>query len=530
VTVYLVGAGPGDAGLITVRGAELLRRADAVVFDRLVHPSLLEMVPPGAELHDVGKRPGSRTSQEAINELLVELGRRHAVVVRLKGGDPFVFGRGGEETLALSSSDLPFEIVPGVSAVNGVPAYAGIPLTHRGLSTAFTVVTGHGADGTAAGGPVPVDWDALGKIGGTVVILMGVEHRAEISERLIAGGRKPSVPVAVIENGTLPTQRTTRTTLGALGDVEAGAPATIVVGAVAALDLAWYASRPLLGWRVAVTRTRQQASELSMALGSAGADAVEIPTIAIADPADGGAALRAAANRLGSYSWVVFTSTNAVARLFAELHDARALGGVKVAAIGDATARALRDRGIVADLVPGQFVSEALAEAFPLGNAGRGGDAVAGAEGAASSPAAAPAAAPDGDGGAGGHELAPERVLLPQAAAARDVLARVLSAKGYAVDVVEAYRTVRAEPAPVLLEAVRAAHAVTFTSSSTVTGWVELLGRSTVPPVVACIGPITAATAREAGIAVTVEATEHSIQGLVTALIEYAGGAGRPDR
>jgi uroporphyrinogen III methyltransferase / synthase len=500
VTVYLVGAGPGEAGLITVRGAELLGRADAVVFDRLVHPSLLELAPVGAELHDVGKRPGGRTSQELINDLLVELGRRHSVVVRLKGGDPFIFGRGGEEALALAACNLEFEVVPGVSAVNGVTAYAGIPLTHRGLSTAFTVVTGHGADGTAAGGPVPVDWDALAKIGGTIVILMGVEHRAEISERLVAGGRKPSVPVAVIEDGTLPTQRTIRTTLGALGDVAAGAPATIVVGDVASLDLAWYASRPLLGWRVVVTRTRQQASELSIALGNAGAAAIELPTIAVVDAADGGAQLRAAAGKLGSYSWVAFTSANAVDRLFAEVRDARAFGGVKVAAIGDATARALRGRGIVPDLVPGEFVSDALAEAFPL--------------------------APVGDSGAA--RPVAERVLLPQAALARDVLARVLRGKGFEVDVVEAYRTIRPEPAPELLAAVHEADAVTFTASSTVTGWVELLGRAALPPVVACIGPITAKTAREAGIEVTVEATEHSIHGLVAALSEYAAGAGRP--
>jgi uroporphyrinogen III methyltransferase/synthase len=501
MTVYLVGAGPGDPGLITVRGAELLGQADAVVFDRLVHPSLLELAPARAELHDVGKRPGGRASQDAINELLVGLGRQHSVVVRLKGGDPFIFGRGGEETLALSSANLAFEVVPGVSAVNGVPAYAGIPLTHRGLSTAFTVVTGHGADGTAAGGPVPVDWDALAKVGGTIVILMGVEHRAEISERLIAGGRKPSVPVAVIEDGTLPTQRTVRTTLGALGEVDAGAPATLVVGDVAALDLGWFASRPLLGWRVAVTRTRQQASELSVALGNAGAAAIEVATIAVVGPADGGAALRAAANRLGSYSWVVFTSTNAVARLFAELRDARAFAGAKVAAIGEATAGALAEKGIVADLVPGQFVSEALAEAFP-------------------------APLTDSSGGETGIER--ERVLLPQAAGARDVLVKVLREKGFETDVVEAYRTVRPELAPELLETVRETDAVTFTSSSTVTGWVELLGLSTVPPIVACIGPITARTARAAGITVTLEAEEHSIAGLVASLSAYAARAGRP--
>lgn len=510
MTVFLVGAGPGDAGLITVRGAELLGRAGAVVFDRLVHPRLLELVPEGCELHDVGKRPGGRTSQEAINELLVDLGRRHEVVVRLKGGDPFIFGRGGEETLFLGAAGIAFEVVPGVSAVNGVPAYAGIPLTHRGVSTAFTVVTGHGAYGTASGGPAPVDWDALAKLGGTIVILMGVEHRAEIGRRLIAGGRTPSEPVAVIENGTLASQRTTRTTLGALGEVAAGPPATVVVGEVAALDLAWFSRRPLLGWRVAVTRTREQASQLAVALADAGAEAIEVPTIALADPADGGASLRAAARQLASYAWVVFTSANAVARLFAEIGDARAFGNAKVAAIGEGTQRALRQRGIVADLVPGEFVSEALAEAFPPPHgSGRGAGAGSGRD-----------ADPSG-------RL--ERVLLPRAAVARDVLPKALQAKGYEVDVVEAYRTVRPPREAGLLEAVRSADAVTFTSSSTVTGWLELFGTAALPPVVGCIGPITAATARDAGIAVSFEAEEHSIPGLVSALAGYvASSGGRP--
>ncbi|MGD0081572.1 MAG: uroporphyrinogen-III C-methyltransferase [Acidimicrobiales bacterium] len=497
MTVYLVGAGPGDAGLLTLRGAELLRRADAVVYDRLVHPSLLHLVPPGAELHDAGKRPGGRVSQDAINDLLVDLGRRCSVVVRLKGGDPLIFGRGGEETLALQAANLPFEIVPGVSAMNGVLAYAGIPLTHRGLSTGFTVVTGHGADGTASGGPVPVDWDALARVGGTIVILMGVEHRAEISRRLIAGGKPSSMPVAVIEHGTLPNQRTLRTTLGALGATDAQAPATVVVGEVAALDLAWFTSRPLFGWTVAITRTRDQASQLAVALAERGAVPVEVPTIAVVDPADGGVALRSAAGRLGSYSWVVFTSINAVGRLLAEVHDARAFGDAKVAAIGDGTARALAERGIVADLVPGQFVAEALADAFP-------------------------APVPVSPGGQR------ERVLLPRAAVARDVLPRALAAKGYEIDIVEAYRTVRPTATPAMIESVSSADAVMFSSSSTVTGWIELLGTERLPPVVACIGPITAATAREAGIEVTVEASEHSIGGLVDALVTYAATVGRP--
>ena len=260
MTVYLVGAGPGDPGLVTVRGAELMACAGAVVHDRLVSPAVLRLAC-SAELYDVGKRPGAaadRSSagirQAEINALLTELGRRLDVVVRLKGGDPYVFGRGGEEALALEAAGIEYEVVPGVSAINGVPAYAGIPLTHRGMSASFTVVTGHGADGTASGGPAPVDWDALGHLGGTLVVLMGVEHRAEIAARLMAGGRKPSTPVAVVEQGTLPGQRTTRTTLACLGELEAVAPATIVVGEVASLELSWYESKPLFGWRVAVTR------------------------------------------------------------------------------------------------------------------------------------------------------------------------------------------------------------------------------------------------------------------------------------
>jgi uroporphyrinogen III methyltransferase/synthase len=491
VTVYLVGAGPGDPGLVTVRGAELLARAAAVVHDRLVDPALLGLAL-SAQLYDVGKRPGqaadrssSGDRQAEINELLADLGRRHDVVVRLKGGDPYVFGRGGEEALALEGAGIAYEVVPGVSAVNGVPAYAGIPLTHRGVAASFTVVTGHGPDGTASGGPAPVDWDALGHLGGTVVILMGVEHRAEIAARLIAGGRKPSTPVAVVEQGTLPAQRTSRTTLSALGDLAAASPATIIVGEVASFDLSSYESRPLLGWKVAVTRTREQASQLAAALSAAGATPIEVPIIAITGPSDGGASLRRALSALGRYDWVIFTSANAVHRVLAEVRDARAFGTARVAASGDGTARALSGHGIAADLVPERFVAEALADAFPA--PGRSG----------------------------------ERVLLPRAAVARDVLPVALREKGYEVEVVEAYRTVR--PASEgLLEAVEGCRAVMFSSSSTVTGWLELLGAEALPPVVACIGPVTAKTAREAGIEVTVEAPVHSVDGLVAALVAHA--------
>lgn len=495
MTVYLVGAGPGDSELVTVRGERLLRSAVAVVYDRLVADRLIGLAA-GAELHDVGKRPGGKVRQEQINELLVDLGSRFAsgVVVRLKGGDPYTFGRGGEEALALEAAGIAYEVVPGVSAVNGVLAYAGIPLTHRGLAASYTVVTGHGADGSASGGPVPVDWDAVARVGGTVVVLMGVEHRAEIAARLVQGGRKPSTPVAVIERGTLSSQRTIRTTLDGLADTEPETPATIVIGEVASLDLAFFERRPLFGWAVAVTRTRLQASELSIALADAGAVAIEVPTIGLAPPSDGGTALDAALARLDAYAWVVFTSPNAVDPVFERVRDARAFGAARVAAIGPGTARALRARGIEADLVPERFVAEALADAFP----------------------------PAGSAGA--------RALLPRAAVARDVVPAALEAKGYAVDVVEAYRTIRPEVSAALAEDVGRADAVTFTSSSTVTGWLELLGAGAVPPVVACIGPITAATARAAGIEVSVEAPVHSIPGLVNALASFAAAGGGPTR
>jgi uroporphyrinogen III methyltransferase/synthase len=485
VTVYLVGAGPGDPGLLTVRAATLLRRADVVVHDRLVDDRTLALVPPGAEVVDAGKRPGGSVTQLQVNELLVDRGRTHPVVVRLKGGDPFVFGRGGEEASALRDAGVDFEVVPGVTAAVAVPAYAGVPVTHRGVAASFTVVTGHGA--TGAGGSAEslaaVDWDALARLGGTLVLLMGVAPRAEVAELLMRGGRAPATPVLVVENGTLPDQRSTRTTLAALADQPVSPPATIVIGEVVDLDLGWFERKPLLGWRVVVTRTRQQASVLAALLATEGAVPIELPTIRIEEPADGGAGLASAAARLGSYDWVVFTSANAVERLFGVVRDARALAGTRVAAIGTGTAEALVAKGVVADLVPQRFVAEGLLESMPDG---------------------------------------PGRVLLPRAAVARDVLPDGLRARGYQVEVVEAYRTVRPEPAPADVAAVAGAGAVTFTSSSTVTGFVELLGADRVPPVVACIGPVTAATAEEAGITVDVVAEEHSVPGLVTALAGFA--------
>ena len=477
MTVYLVGAGPGDPGLLTVRGAEVLRRADVVVYDRLSVSSLLDLAPARAERISVGKTPrGPSTDQDEINALLVERGKSGQEVVRLKGGDPFVFARGGEEALALLEAGVPFEVVPGITSAVAVPGYAGVPVTHRGLSTSFTVVTGH-EDPWAA---TETDWEAVARVGGTIVVLMGVATRGAIAERLMAGGLAADTPVVSVQWGTRPQQRTVRTTLGSLGQADVDAPATLVIGAVAALDLAWFERRPLFGRRVVVTRAREQASDLAERLVALGAEVVELPTIEIVDPSDGGAALLEAGGQLSSYDWVVFSSARAVTQLCGLLHDARSFGPVRVAVVGAATADALRAFGVVADLVPERFVAEGLVEAFPPGSG---------------------------------------RVLLPQAAVAREALVDGLRAKGWHVDVVEAYRTERVVPDPAVVDAARIADAVTFTSSSTVRHFVDAVGVEEVPPVVACIGPITAETAEHLGLHVDVVAEVSTVDGLVDALV-----------
>ena len=306
MTVYLVGAGPGDPGLLTVRGAEVLQRADVVVYDRLASPALLALAPAGAELVSAGKAPGSvDLTQDEINALLVARGRGGAAVVRLKGGDPYVFGRGGEEAEALAAAGVAFEVVPGITSAIGAATYAGIPVTHRGLSTHFTVVTGH-EDPTK--GRTDVDWPALARSGGTLVILMGVGRIADIAAELIEGGLAPDTPVAAVRNGTRPDQQTVRATLATISSAGVSSPSAIVVGAVAALDLGWFERRPLFGRSVVVTRAREQASELRTALEALGAEVLELPTIAIEslevmlpDLSDG---------------WLVFTSANGVDAFF----------------------------------------------------------------------------------------------------------------------------------------------------------------------------------------------------------------------
>ena len=487
MTVYLVGAGPGDPGLLTVRGAELLARAEVVIHDRLSASSLLELAPEGVEIIDVGKGPGGSGSQTQINALLVERGRSGQCVVRLKGGDPFVFARGGEEAAALEEAGVAYEVVPGISSAIAVPAYAGIPVTLRYSSTSFTVVTGH-EDPTK--GLPSVDWEQLARAGGTLIILMGIAHLPEITQRLMVGGLAESTPVAVIRWGTRSAQHTVRATLATIAGHELSAPSVIVVGEVAAEQLGWFERRPLLGRTIVVTRARHQAGPLSALLRDAGAEVIAFPVIELAEPLDGGLWTRGTAERIGQFDWVVFTSPNGASRFLDAVGDGRRLAGVRIAAIGPGTAAEIERRFLRVDVVPESFVAESLLDALPE---------------------------PPPDGG---------RILLARAEVARDVLPDGLRARGWAVEVLDVYRTLTAKPDPALIDAVAAADLVTFTSSSTVDRFVEIVGLDRMPAAVASIGPITTATARSAGVEVDIDAPVHSIPGLVDAIIEWANGAG----
>jgi uroporphyrinogen III methyltransferase/synthase len=499
-TVYLVGAGPGDPGLLTVRAAELLARADVLVYDALAAPEVVERAARAERIY-AGKRGGRANllQQEEISALLVELAGKHEVVVRLKGGDPFVFGRGGEEALELARAGVAFEVVPGITAGVAGPAYAGIPVTHRGLSTSVTLVTGH-EDPTKA--ETDTDWSALARGTGTLVFYMSVGKMEENFARLIEAGRSADTPAAAVEWGTYPRQRTVSGTLATLPalarEANVGAPSVVVVGEVVSLrgELGWFDRRPLSGKRIVVTRARAQASGIAARLRELGAEVVQLPVIRIAAP-DDPAPLRRAAEEAGAFDWIVFTSANGVERFFAALaeagKDARALGGVRACAIGPATAAELARHGIRADLVPDEFVAEAALQALS-------------------------AAA----------ELAGRRILIPRAAEARSVLPDGLRARGAEVVEVAAYRTVRdgsgAEGVRTRLDAGEIDW-VTFTASSTVRSFAALLGADAGKARVASIGPITSATLRELGMPVDVEAEEYTIPGLVQALCAATGEA-----
>jgi len=489
VTVSLVGAGPGDPGLLTRRGADLLATADVVVHDRLSAAELLDLAPEGAARIDVGKAPGRhRMAQEAINDLLVELGSAGRRVVRLKGGDPFVFARGSEEAHALAGAGVPYEVVPGITSALAVPAYAGIPVTKRFSSTSFTVVTGHE---DPAAGDGSVNWEAIAATGGTLVILMGVGRWPQIAARLLAAGRDPDTPATAVRWGSRPDQQVVRATLATLGDRELASPSVIVVGAVAAEDLDWFGGRPLFGRRIVVTRSRAQSSVLAGRLRDLGAEVVEVPMIRIVGPTDGGAAIRAAVRDLARFDWLVLTSPNGGARTFDAIHeqsDVRALGGVRVAVVGTGTADALARHGIRADLVPERFVAESLLDAMP---------------------------APGPDAGS--------RVLLSVAEGARPVLAEGLAAAGWDVTVAHPYRSEPVPVSPADEARIRGADAATFASSSTVDNLVAAIGADALPPTVVTIGPITSAAARAHGLAVAAEAAPHSIDGLVDAVLAALG-------
>ena len=502
--VYLVGAGPGSPGLITVKGLACLKRADVIIYDNLVDDSLLQSARPDSEKIYVGKMASRHTREQAeINRLLVEKAKEGRVVVRLKGGDPFVLGRGAEEAEALAQDHVPFEIVPGVSSATAVPAYAGIPVTHRGLASHFTVVTGH-EDVTKAESGVP--WDNLAKLEGTLVILMGVGNLSEIVEALVQNGRSPSTPVAAITEGTWPSQKTVVGTLADIADKAASSgikpPSVIVVGEVVSLGerLRWTDYLPLFGKRILVTRARHQAGGLIELLSERGASPVEMPVIDIQGVSDTRELDRALLD-VENYDWIVFTSVNGVEAFFQRLRalngDARSLKGIKIGAIGPATSEASQKHGVYADYLPDVYTSDGL---------------VAGLE---------------------NQNIGGSRFLLPRADIAGRKLAEGIARLGAEVHEVTFYRTAMPGEVPpkakqMILDG--EIDVVTLTSPSTVTNLLSLMGdqrgfvqRATI----ACIGPVTAAEAAGAGLAVDIVAKEHTIAGLVEATERYFQAAGK---
>ena len=486
--VYLIGAGPGDPELLTCKGRRILQQADAILFDHLAPAALLDLAPPSAERLYVGKKKSDHAfSQEEICGMLIERARRGLCVVRLKGGDPLLFGRGGEEAEALADAGIPFEMVPGVSSAMGIAAYAGVPLTHRGRSSSVAFVSGHELQA--------VDWKTVGQAD-TLVLFMGMTAFAEIARELIASGRSPLTPAIAVRWGTRPDQESIEGTLASLPQriAESGMkpPATIIVGEVVALreKLDWFERLPLFGRRIVNTRPKGQADALSSRLKALGADVIEMPTIEIQAAADYGP-LDRALSELASYHWLIFTSANGV-RCFVERLDASAVDlralRAKICAIGPATRAAIEALHLKVDLMGREYVAEGLIEAFSA------------------------------------HDLAGKRVLLPRAAVARDLVPVELAKRGAQIDVVEAYRTVApsdaATQAAKLFRGARKPDCITFTSSSTVQNFVAVAGADALAGVkVASIGPVTTATARGLGIDVAVEARVFTVDGLVEAVL-----------
>ncbi|MGX8717943.1 MAG: uroporphyrinogen-III C-methyltransferase [Desulfovibrio sp.] len=502
--VYLIGAGPGDPGLLTCKGRDILAAADVIVYDYLAAEELLANARPDAERIYVGKIAGNHAmAQGDINQLLVRKAREGKTVARLKGGDPYIFGRGGEEALELFEAGVPFEVVPGVSSAIAAPAYAGIPLTHRAFSSSLTIITGHEDPSKADSAH---DWDALARSGSTLVILMGMKNLPEITRKLLHAGMPGSTPAALVNWGTTLRQRSLATTLE---DLPAAAvreqyanPSIIVVGHVATLreKLGWFERQPLFGKTIVVTRAREQASSSAALFSSLGARVLQFPAIRI-EPMPSYAELDQAIAGLSSFQWVIFTSANGVrffrTRLEALGLDARAFAGVRLAAIGPATAQALAGMGLRADFVPDSYVAESVAQGLLA------------------------------------QGMAGARVLLPRALEARDVLPKALRGAGATVDVIPAYRTVpSSEGKDDVLEALEngGIDCVTFGSSSTVRNFFAAVGTEVMkrhPEVrLAAIGPVTAQTLRDAGFEPDIQPGEFTIPALVDAVCANLAGRG----
>ena len=500
--VYLIGAGPGDYRLLTLKACDCLKQADTVVYDRLADARILQYAPQDAEYIYVGKASSQHTmTQDKICQLLVDLAKEGKTVVRLKGGDPFVFGRGGEEALLLQENDLPFEIVPGVTSAISVPAYAGIPVTHRGIAASFAVVTGH-EDPTKDNSDI--NWQQLATATDTVVFLMGVANLPKITAKLMENGRSGDTPVAIIRWGTKAQQQVWTSTVAEAAEMakreQIKPPCIFLVGNVVKLreKLAWFDNpqlKPLFGKRILVTRSRAQASRLTAGLEELGADCLEAPAIRIQPPADNYAALDKAIGGLADFDWIIYTSANGVEHFFSRLSeaglDSRSLCGKKICAIGSATAKALENHGIRADIVPKEYRAEGILSAM-YGKLKEG-----------------------------------DKVLLPRAAEARNILPEELKRQGADVVVAAAYETVAGEADGTALAeelANGSIDAVTFTSSSTVKNLLKLLGDNAPELLknvkIAAIGPITAETCKKNGLQVTVQAQEYTIDGLIQAVKE----------
>ena len=488
--VYLMGAGPGDAGLLTVKAREILEAADVVIYDRLADEKILRYADNAEKIY-VGKSAGQHTlTQTEINKLLVEKAKTAKNIVRLKGGDPFVFGRGGEEALFLRENGVDFEIISGVTSAIAVPAYAGIPVTHRGFATSFAVVTGHE---DPAKSESSIRWDKISTAADTLIFLMGIANLPKITAKLIENGRAGNTPAAVIRNGTKPAQEVLITTLeNAAADVEKNKiapPAIFVVGEVVNLreNLKWFDSKILFGKKILVTRTREQASKLSEKLENLGAEVIEFPTIKIAAPTDNFKSLDAAISDIKNFDWVIFTRANGVEKFFERLKffklDARALGNAKVAVIGSATAEKLLHYGIAADIIPAEFRAEGLIDALK-------------------------------------NLVAGKKILIARAEIARDILPIELKKFGADVTVAAAYKPIPAENSAKI--DFNQIDIVTFTSSSTVENFVAAVGAEILSKVkIAAIGPITAGTLKKFGVEADIIAQEFTIDGLVDAIIKH---------